>query len=43
MKSIVSSKTLAKVKKQIQKKYSKEYINWRLETMGFNLNDNCFK
>lgn len=35
MKSIVSKKTLAKVKKQIQKKYSPEYLAWR-EELEFN-------
>lgn len=35
MKSIVSKKTLAKVKKQIVKKYTKSYLEWR-ESLEFN-------
>lgn len=35
MKVIVSQKTLAKVKKQITKKYSPEYLAWR-EELEFN-------
>jgi len=35
MKAIVSPKTLAKVKKQIQKKYSPEYLAWK-EELEFN-------
>jgi len=36
MKTALSAKTLAKVKKQIQKKYSKEYIRFRLDIQGIN-------
>jgi len=36
MKTAISAKTLAKVKKQIQKKYSKEYISFRLDIQGVN-------
>ena len=35
MKAIISSKTLAKVKKQIKKKYSPEYLAWK-EELEFN-------
>lgn len=35
MKAIISSKALAKVKKQIQKKYSAEYLAWK-EQLEFN-------
>jgi len=32
----LSAKTLSKVKKQIKKKYSKEYIAFRLDVQGIN-------
>jgi len=40
MKTAISAKTLAKVKKQIKIKYSKEYIAFRLDIQGVNCPEN---